>query len=267
MERKAKFAGFWYPSDIKDLDAIINLESNKDGAGLRYAVLPHAGLYYSGSLINEFFSRLDKDVDHVLILSPSHYHYLRPGIFTTSAFTSSSTPYGSIETKPFDLKPNEIDDRAVNDEHAVEMFLPFIKKHGGLSVSYALISHVRDYGEIDFLAAKLFEYLDDRTAVVASSDFTHYGKRFSYEPYGPCAVGKVVKRDLICAELLATGRSEEAFSRYHESTICGLVPALILSRFASLKKAVGIVGPHCTSLDKGGKEDDFVSYCDVFWRK
>lgn len=267
MERKAKFAGFWYPSDIKDLDAIINLESNKDGAGLRYAVLPHAGLYYSGSLINEFFSRLDKDVEHVLILSPSHYHYLTPGVFTTSLFTFSATPYGSVETKPFDLKPNEINDRAINDEHAVEMFLPFIKKHGGLSVSYALISHVRDFGEIDFLAARLFEYLDDRTAVVASSDFTHYGKRFSYEPYGPYAVGKVVEQDLICAGLLAQGRSEEAFSRYHESTICGLVPALILSRFASLKKTVGIVGPHCTSLDKGSKEDDFVSYCDVFWRK
>lgn len=264
MERKAGFAGTWYPDQPGELDKIIGSPGNAEN--YRHAVLPHAGLYYSGSLINKFFTGLDESIDRILIIAPSHYHVLGSDVFTVSSFTSSETPYGSIDTVPFSLNPYIVNDRAVADEHAVEMFLPFIKKHEGLKVSYALISHVSGYDKIVRLADALNDCVDKSTSVIASSDFTHYGRRFGYEPYGRGALERVRKEDMRCAELLAAGKTEEAYRLYSGGTICGLVPALLLSRLAALNGLTGMVGPCATSADRGGGKDDFVSYCDVFWR-
>lgn len=264
MERKAVFAGSWYPDSPRGLDAIIGFQGH--GGSYRHAILPHAGLYYSGALIKSFFSGLDERIGRILIIAPSHYHRIKSDVFTVSSFTSSETPYGSIVTVPFAPNPCVVDDRAVADEHAVEMFLPFIKKHGGLDVSYALVNHVSGYDAIVRLSDILSSHVDEETSVIASSDFTHYGRRFGYEPYGSGALERVRDEDMKCAGLLASGRTEEAYDMYSDKTICGLVPALLVSRMAVLKGLEGMIGPYATSAGRDGGRNDFVSYCDVFWR-
>lgn len=266
MERKARFAGLWYPAGGRELDEITDFD--KRGGDCRMAVLPHAGLYYSGRLISAFFSVLDSNVDHVVIIAPSHYHRILPGVFTTATFTSAETPYGSVEATQLDCVPHVVDDRAVADEHAVEMFLPFIARHGNLSVSFALVGSAASHDVIVALADCLAGCIDERTAVIASSDFTHYGRRFGYEPYGKGALEKVVEHDAAAANLLASGMTEEVWDTYYgKSTICGIVPAMTVSRLAAMEGLKGAVTLHATSADDGGDRSDFVSYFDVFWRK
>lgn len=266
MNRIARFAGTWYPADPKELSETVSFVPHQ-GTGFRFAILPHAGLYYSGELINSFFSILDPTVEKIIILAPSHYHYLQPGHLYTAEFTESETPFGSIPTIPLLTEYSVIDNQVVADEHAIEMFLPFIARQGGLSVSYGLISTVRSVEDVESYAQALLPLIDDKTAVIASSDFTHYGRRFGYMPFGPHAETAVVEHDLACACLLAEGNVEQVSRQFSDSTICGIVPAMIVSRIAVLLGLVGHVDGHATSLDKGGGyDDDFVSYVTVFWR-
>ncbi len=271
MKRIARFAGLWYPDNPQELSLIVaphgsHKRTSEERGAYRFAVLPHAGLYYSGALIASFFSALSEDVDHVIILAPSHYHYLKPGVLYTSRFTESETPFGSVPTIPLGVSDSILDNQAIADEHAVEMFLPFIAVRGGLSVSYGLISQIPGQDEVLAMAKKLSPLIGERTAVIASSDFTHYGRRFNYMPFGPRAVEKVVQNDLLCAELLVKGDIADIIPTYTTGTICGIAPAMITSCLAHMQGLSGHVAGHSTSLDKGGgPDDDFVSYVTVFW--
>lgn len=259
MRRRALFSGSWYPSDRKSLDEFVRTE----GEGERKsAVLPHSGLYYSGDLISLFFSSLSPSVTHVTIISPSHYYYLEPDTFYTASFTSSSTPYGDVETIPLSLGVKA--DRALEREHGVEMFLPFAAKKG-LSVSYALLSSVSSHKAVERLAGELSEAIPEGSALIASSDFTHYGPDYDYMPFGrKDAKKKVESWDSRAAALLSRSDTVSVFEEYNrKSTICGLAPAMVVSRLnAGLE---GSAGPHYTSQDKGGGSESFVDYCTVLW--
>ena len=266
MERKARFAGLWYPDDPDELKEIAGY--GKSDEGYTMAVLPHAGLYYSAPIIKDFFSRAKSGIRRFIILSPSHYHPLKPDALYTASFTESDTPFGKIRTERLNLDGAVDYDRAIQDEHGIEMFLPFVKEYGDADVSYALISQVSSMDSIRDIASRLNNEIDDDTALIASSDFTHYGLRFGYMPYGENGESKAVEKDSECASLLARKKTEEAFRRFTHGTICGIAPALIVSEVASRRKMEGKTGLHYTSNDvTGDKGSDFVSYQSVLWRK
>ena len=266
MERYAGLAGIWYPEDIEELDGYVRPDLFGYGDTID-AVLPHAGLYYSAGIIRQYFGKMDRKIERIVIISPSHYFRLPPDRLCTAPFTSSSTPYGSIETIPLAIKDSIVSAEALQREHGIEMFLPFIKT-AGVSVSYALINEASDMDSINRLAEDLLEAADDSTGFIASSDFTHYGKRFGYMPYGNDAEDRVKESDSECAELLSRMETEEVFRRFTGGTICGIVPAMIISRIAKLKGRTGSTGIFCTSNDiTGEKSDDFVSYQSVLWRE
>lgn len=262
MIRKASYKCSWYPEDVRDLDRLCKT----DGSGeLRAAILPHAGLVYSAPLISAFFQNLREEIRRVIIISPSHYYPLIAGIFYSSSFTLSETPYGNITTFPFPLSSVPFDD-AVSREHGIEMFLPFVAKKR-LSVSYALLSRVKSHDDIVKAGEAFAALMDENTAIIASSDFTHYGRRFGYTPYGNDALEKVKDSDYKIASSLAAGDTENVFSIHDGTSICGIAGAMILSYAAKLKALKGEVGGHYTSYDVyPGRADDFVSYFDVFWK-
>lgn len=266
MERYAAFAGSWYPADRKELDEYVRPDLFGPG-DITDAVLPHAGLYYSARIIREYFQKLSPGIKRIVIISPSHYFRLPPGTLCTAPFTSSATPYGSIETIPLDTDDCISSASALQREHGVEMFLPFIKA-AGLAVSYALINEVTGMDNITDLADRLISMTDGSTGFIASSDFTHYGHRFGYMPYGRNAGKKVKEHDSECARLLSSMETEEVLRRFTGGTICGIAPAMIVSAIARKKGRNGSTGLSYTSDDiSGTSSDDFVSYQSVLWRE
>lgn len=266
MERSAILKGLWYPEDRKELDRIVRPDLFRRGNSTD-AVLPHAGLFYSGRIIREYFSSLSENIRHVFILSPSHYYPLPENRLTTSRFTSSATPYGSIRSYPVSIEGSVISDEALQREHGIEMFLPFIKARK-LDVSYALISHVDSLSAVRKIAEELTDAADEHTGFIASSDFSHYGRRFDYTPYGDDAEIRVAENDDRCASLLSSFSIEEVFDKYTSGTICGIAPAMIVSMIASIRKRKGRTGPAYTSNDITGEHsDDFVSYRSVIWEE
>ncbi len=265
MIRKARFRGTWYPYDSASCEVFTgNMEGHGNAAA---AVLPHAGLFYSGALIKSFFDIIPEDAERVIILSPSHYFRLPSGTVVTAGFTESETPFGNVKTEKLDIPGIERDD-VIAAEHGLEMFLPFIGRRGGLTVSYGVISSLREADEAAEIAARLLPLIDSHTLLIASSDFTHYGKRFNYTPYASDAETKVAEHDSAAAALLASGNGKAAYKTYRDSTICGIAPASIAAETAALLGLRGERGKSSTSLDMDEQEDgdDFVSYQTVIWR-
>ena len=265
MKRIARFAGLWYPTSADEL-SLITGNSELHGNNVN-AVLPHAGLFYSGGIIRNYFESLSSSVKRIVIISPSHYYYIEPDLIVTASFTSSSTPFGDAETVPLSIPHAVQSEAALQAEHGVEMFLPFIAARG-LKVSYALVSSLSSVEKVYEKAGLFKAEADGETAFIASSDFTHYGPRFNYMPYSRDVEKQVVENDSCCAALLAEGRTEKVFADFTNGTICGIAPAMIVSFLSSGEGLAGMRGPHTTSNDVSGQRDEnFVSYQSVYWRK
>lgn len=293
VARKAWYAGAWYPAQPHALRATIEkgieeaqaVREPEERGTIRFAVLPHAGLAYSARGIAHLILHAPKNIQKAVILSPSHNVALPPDTFSVGRFSRFETPLGNLES--FDLfAPGAWPDytAAIQREHAVEMVLPFLaylqeKQNSPILLSMALLSHVTGVEEATQLAASLYDALGEeelesgRTLVIASSDFTHYGQRFGYAPFG-AFVDRSVKQqvqnlDKEVANALAKSEvgSVLLMQRTKRLTVCGLAPATIVSALAKRMQAVGYVADYYTSLDVTGmQESDFVTYCTIFWR-
>lgn len=304
--RKARFAGSWYSGDPMALRAEIDefletsaetyrslhrkIEEKQKNAAA--AVLPHAGLYFSGRGIAHFFNNLDSETERIIIIAPSHYAALSPDLFSYGVFDSFDTPLGEIPGSPAEslgsLEYTAPQQRAVEMEHAVEMFLPFIAHFNVLykknlnkrkaTVLPLLISQVTGRDILEKLSSALLEWIgvdslkNKKTAVIASSDFTHYGERFQYTPFGMASVKEVEKHvdtyDRGIAERIIEHKYDEIFTELslNRPTICGIAPALITAKMMESIGAAGEIADCYTSNRYIEPDTNFVSYCLILWR-
>ncbi len=299
--RRMQYAGSWYESDPDLLRAFI-AESladaelrSKDGnfletrTGTCLAMLPHAGLAFSARGIADFFSNIPVKTTNVLIIAPSHYVHIRPDILTTADFTLAETPIADLKVIPLhDLLPGRVvhtDRKAVEMEHALEMFLPFcanlqLQSHKKIHVGLCLISQVTNGKSIDLLSEAILEAIGDEqvlngeTVIIASSDFTHYGKRFGYTPFETASSGirevedQVLLHDRNYAEMFTSGDIDGLLSLQIKDhpTICGFVPGLIVSNIAKQLNLTGEIANQYTSNSILEPSSSFVSYCSILWR-
>lgn len=267
------FAGYWYPDDGKALQEMIALKP-EEGKSVRSAILPHAGLFFSHRGINHYLARLDEQVSRIIMLAPSHYFFLEPNrILGSLLFDQAKTPFGNLAMFP--LKGvDEGGEAQIQREHALEMVLPGLRMTcPNMAVAMGLISQV-DEAHVSKLADVLLAQMDEHTALLASSDFTHYGVRFQHVPYGTEITDEVRhqvrQEDLRLAGLLAEGRWRDAlaFGACHHSTVCGLAPSVITS---CVNSRLGLVGKVVDSYYSwnlgGGVGESFVSYVTVLWSK
>jgi len=295
--RKAWYAGTWYSAEASVLQGTVDQAIQAAGAVgkpdspllpyARFAVLPHAGLTYSARGIAHFFTHVSPDLQRVVVLAPSHYAHLAVDRFTTAHYDAFETPLGSLgafDLFPTDYQRFEEHPAAVQREHAVEMVLPFIaamQRQLGhrIQVSMALISEVSSPQAIQQLAGDVLEYLGREaleggtTAVIASSDFTHYGQRFGYAPFGIAVnqdvVDQVRVHDLELAQRLCASQLGPILleKRQHGTTVCGLAAASVVAALAGSLSSKGGVADYYTSRDVMGDDaTDFVAYCTILWR-
>lgn len=289
--RKAWYAGTWYAAEPDNLRATI-IEATEQarrsawegGNGpIRLAVLPHAGLTYSARGIAHLLLHASDPIRRVLILSPSHNTILPDDTLSFGMFGGYDTPLGRLESFRTGLESHGPDaTMPIQREHAVEMVLPFLawlqeRQGSPIAVAMALISHLNDASHARKIAYDVAGALnlaeDEGTMVIASSDFTHYGQRFGFAPYGAhvdAHVGaKVREADLLVAAQLANEDLGPLFlsQRMKRSTICGIAGATVVSALAKQCGCSGWVADYYTSLDVlGSKASDFVAYGTILWR-
>ncbi|KAI1463225.1 UPF0103-domain-containing protein [Daldinia caldariorum] len=208
--REASHADSWYDGNPNSLSSQLDsflgdVPSSIDDSGLpipgaKVVIAPHAGYSYSGPCAAWAYKCLDlSKAKRVFILGPSHTYYLRGCALTK--FAKYETPFGDLTVDEHVVqqlcdtgKFQDIPSRGDVDEHSLEMHLPFLYKRitqtFASEAEYPTIVPVlvgdnngpeeKAFGEL------LAPYLrDPDNAFVVSSDFCHWGSRFSYTAYAP----------------------------------------------------------------------------------
>ncbi|XXH05478.1 hypothetical protein Hte_011907 [Hypoxylon texense] len=208
--REASHAYSWYDGDpdalSSQLDGFLNdVPDSINGSGLpipgaKVVIAPHAGYSYSGPCAAWAYKALDlSKAKRVFVLGPSHTYYLRGCALTK--FAKYETPLGELTVDEDVIqelrgtgKFQDIPNRGDVDEHSLEMHLPYLYKR--IAQTFAseaeyptivpiLVGDNKGPEEKEF-GKLLVPYMKDpENAFVVSSDFCHWGLRFSYTAYAP----------------------------------------------------------------------------------
>lgn len=181
--RPMTVAGTFYPADKRHLDPLLRLSWNGAApawkAEVKAAVVPHAGLVFSGMIaataLKTIASREAK-IERVVLFSPAHRHAFK-GIATTGA-SGFATPLGPLmvdraAVEQALLQPGiEVIEEAFDREHGIEVLLPLLRK---VLPSARLVPFVVGDAPHEALVA-LIERMwgGPETLVLISSDMSHY---------------------------------------------------------------------------------------------
>ncbi|GAB2284937.1 hypothetical protein Dimus_019390 [Dionaea muscipula] len=281
--RRASHASSWYTSNpaklAEELEEWIRASSTTKSSDIRGVIAPHAGYSYSGRAAAYAFGNIDPtNIKRVFLLGPSH-HYYTPNCDLSHA-TIYRTPLGDL---PVDLEVNKeleatgkfgwMDPVADEAEHSMEMHLPYLAKvfeGHPVKIVPILVGSLSPESEAMY-GRLLAKYIDDPSNFFSvSSDFCHWGSRFSYTYYDGKhgAIHKSIEAlDRMGMDIIETG-DPDAFRRYlakYENTICGRHPIgvyLNMMKHGSTKLRIKFLRYEQSSQCKS-KRDSSVSYASA----
>ncbi len=238
-------AGKFYISVKEDL--LKNLESFKENAKVDYnyssraIIVPHAGYAYSGQLAYNGFQYLDKNVKNIFIIAPTHRKSINN--IALAPYDEFETPLGNISVNT-DIQ-NEIiehfeceySDVAFEEEHAIEVQLPFIQFNYENAKIIPLLVGNDDVDKV--LRIIKYYYINPKNAFVISSDLSHFLKE-----------EEAMQVDILTARMI----EDKNVSGFRFEQACGAVPICALATFAKKKKfsliRVGMMNSSATTGDK-----------------
>ncbi len=277
---KMNFAGSWYSGSPDELVASMNqfAESvSRQSYDAKGAVLPHAGHFYSGVGISQFFCNVKRDAKRLILFAPSHYKALYEDQIVYSDFKEIETPLGLIKAADFQTEDNIFtkEDQTVQIEHSAEMFYPFIKHYLPeaelLVFIVSRISTPEELAKIARILSQEINYNPTTDLIIASSDFTHYGSRFDYTPFGNNDLTKVEESvkalDEKYALLLAQGSINEIYQEIETDnpTICGIYPAMLAVTIMKNADLNGSFVSYYNSNQVTEPTYDFVCYASILF--
>jgi hypothetical protein len=234
---ESSLAGAWYDANPVRLRAELEgylREAQPEPAPALFAVIaPHAGYAYSGpcaAVAAKAVAALP-DLRRVVVIGFSHRVHLPGQISVPGRETHYRSPLGDT---PLDVdaiaallkNPLFADAPATRrGENSVEMQLPLLQVAlAGRDWKLVPITLGQlDAETRDQAAAALRPLLDDQTALVVSSDFTHYGPNFGYVPFRTNVSANLEKLDSGAIEKILAGDAA-GFAAYCDqtgATICG----------------------------------------------
>jgi len=183
--RPAVVAGAFYPADkdtlTRQIDNFLAQVGEMEIEGnLRMLILPHAGYDYSGQTAAYGFKQLiGKIFKTVILIGPSHQDWFFGAALTNYDYWQ--TPLGKMEVdKELGQKLIQenknifVREQAHQNEHCLELMLPFLQKTmGDCRILPIIISQTNDKF-LSELARALKKHLTDQDLIIISSDFSHY---------------------------------------------------------------------------------------------
>ena|SRR3989339_2127155 len=251
--RHAMFKDAFYPGNPETLSTMLEefLGHACDQHPIPKAIIaPHAGYVYSGQAAAEAYAVLKKTkhIKKVVVIAPSHRHYFE-GIAVTCA-DIFETPLGNIpmdQTACQQLKRQfnfvQCTEEAFNQEHALEVQLPFLQK---TLKNFELVPLIVGQATCKQVAEVLdFLWNSDETFIVISSDLSHY------HPY---VVANQI--DHATSEAIENLLPE----KISEEQACGRLGILGLLKIAKEKGLKAKCVCLCNSGDTAGDRDRVVGY-------
>ncbi len=281
MTLESTIAGSWYPGSEREIRALadkweMRIGSEKSAPAIperpNLLLMPHAGWAYSGEIAWRT-ARLVRGAKYnrVVILAPSHRAWIENRLVAPEA-EAVSTPLGkiAIDKEWLDrlalMAPVARNNRIHAAEHSAQIEYPLLQLalgNGFTVVPLVMGSFGRD--QMAMCARALVRLMDDKTLLVISSDFTHYGTDFSYAPYGTSGGEDVrAKAASVDGEAFSFMAKCDAdgFAAYISktgATICGHIPIELALR-AFLGKPPLVRLAYATSSDTDRDFSRFVCY-------
>lgn len=283
--KHSNLAGRWYSSDAAVLAAQIDRlldDAPKPKSGLtpRILILPHAGYQYSGRTAAAGYRLIGVTgkpalvPEIIVIIAPSHYSSFN-GCSALEA-DAWETPLGRVK---IDRRLAEMlrggmftNDPNVHEvEHSIEIHLPFIQriyrdKIERLKILPVLVGSI-DRTQAHAAAKRLAAATAGKSVLyIASSDFTHYGPRFGFTPFGSgrSAAERVKSLDKGAIDLILK-RDAKGFYAYVEqtgATICGWKAITIAVSLPIAVSSARLIA-YDTSTSVTGDYSDSVSYASI----
>jgi len=277
--RPSACAGTWYPGDAKALAKLVDsylaaapkAELPGEAAVL---IVPHAGYRYSGPTAAAGFKALEgRKFSRVVLLGPSHQmggSYTGGAIPTVKFF---ETPLGKV---PLDRPCCEkllagskcfvADDRPHAREHCLEMELPLLQTVLKDTPIVPVVIGAADRQTIAAMAKAVSQARDDKTLLVVSTDFTHYGPNYGYVPFKDNVPERLRQLDGAAIDriLAVDGLGFLDIVARTQATICGRwAVAVALEVFAEHDDVEGVLLSYTTSGALTGDYTNSVSYAAV----
>jgi MEMO1 family protein len=176
--RQPAVAGQFYPDNPAELKADIEsylAKGKKLAVAPQLLISPHAGYVFSGPVAAKGYATIDKKVNTVFIIGPSHHAWFE-GVSIADA-DSFATPLGTVALNAVivaKLRQNSIVHsvpQADGPEHSVEVQIPFLQV---VLPSFTIVPIVMGNIDPKSVADLILPFLTATTLVVASSDFSHY---------------------------------------------------------------------------------------------
>ncbi len=281
--RPAQCAGSWYPGDrenlAKQVDELLHDSSGPSTAAKPVAVIsPHAGYRFSAPVAAHGYRYLrGHEYRRVIVLALSHQYASRyDGVEVPQALTGYETPLGivPIDRKACDLllanreflsKPE-----AERGEHSLELQLPFLQRTLGEFQLVPLLVGRMTPESYTAAAKAIAPLVNDDTLLVASSDFTHFGPRFGYQPFHENIPAKLRELADKAAKPLLLADFDGFTAHLDETgdTVCGRNAILLLLRILSLGGgAEGVKAAFDTSGQMTGDWSNSVSYYSIVFTR
>lgn len=239
------FSGSWYPGEpqrLNDLlDRLFSTSAQRRSAyvlkGGRAFVVPHAGLVYSGNVAAAVYRHLQADQPERVVILGFPHRGAPPGVYVPQ-LDRYRTPIGDVsvdreacerlvERGPFAWRR---EDQLC--DHSVEIQLPFLRRAVPEARIVPLYVSSLSREERQQAAQTLLELADSSTVFLASSDFTHYGAAFAYQPFPVDRLTSERIRRLDFKFIEAASSLDPEFFirelRKESATVCGREPIALL---------------------------------------
>lgn len=262
--RPAKFAGTWYPGDAAELTSVIDQLLDKAPTAKltgkpKAVIAPHAGYRFSAPVAAAGYRCLrGQSYKRVIALAFSHrYAHSYRGIDVPDKWSAYHTPLGDVPidtdaVKKLKTKSLFTSHPGVDaEEHSLELQIPFLQRTLKDFKLVPLLVGKMSVSEYAAAAAAILPLLDDDTLIVVSSDCTHFGPNYGYEPFNKDVPNKL--KELADKASAAIENCDfDGFTKHladTEDTICGRDPILLLIRILSMQG--GALGVR-TAFDTSG---------------
>lgn len=264
--RPAGVAGKFYPADAAALETMVDEMLGGDAPVAetwRAAMIPHAGLAFSGRIAAQVLRRL-KFPQTIIVIGPKHTPL---GVeWSVAPHATWSIPGAAIASDPelahelVEAIPGlELDAAAHQQEHAIEVELPFLARLApksrvlGIAIGAGNLQRCREFADG---LARVLRHRAERPLLVISSDMNHFASDAENRRLDELA--------LAAMESLDPARLLETCHRHHIS-MCGVLPAVMVME--TLKLLGGLSrcerAGYATSADVSGDTSRVVGYAGM----
>ncbi len=268
MLRLPAVAGRFYPSDPRELTALIQKYTSTEPAQLRIAaracLVPHAGYVYSGHVAGAVLARIALP-RKVIILGVRHYPRGEPAAILSSG--AWRTPLGDAriddalaEALKKACPPLREDSEAHSTEHSLEVQLPFLQV---LAPDFTFVPVALGTVRFESLVSvgeaigRVLESSKENVLLLTTSDLNHYEDD---------ATTRSKDRKAIEQLLALEPRGLYDACRNEEISMCGLGPAVAtLTALNALGAKKPELVKYATSADVSGDRDTVVGYAGMIF--